>query len=112
LLDINSFFNETIWMDINLISAALSCPKRLAIMTWLKQPADYFPPQVHADLEETGVCGAFLTEKLNVAPATASAHLRILVGAGLVTSTRIGKWTYFKRTDATLLAFSAALAKL
>jgi DNA-binding transcriptional ArsR family regulator len=99
-------------MDMNRISAALACPKRLSIMTWLKAPADHFPPQVHADLKEVGVCGVFFADKLQVTPATASAHLRILLDAGLVGSTRVGKWTYFKRNDAVLQAFSDALAKL
>jgi ArsR family transcriptional regulator len=99
-------------MDINRISSALACPSRLAILRWLKAPAAHFPPQVHADIEAVGVCGVFVAEKLGVVPATASAHLRILVDAGLVGSTRIGKWTYFKRNDAALLAYSAALTEI
>lgn len=59
-----------------------------------------------------GVCGAFIADKLGVTPATASAHLRILADAGLVTPTRLGKYTYFKRNDAALLAFGASLAEL
>lgn len=99
-------------MDINRLSAALACPSRLAILTWLKAPKENFPPQVHADIETVGVCGAFVAEKLGVTPATASAHLRILVDASLVGATRIGKWTYFKRNNATIAEFSAALAQL
>lgn len=99
-------------MDINRVSAALACPKRLAIVQWLKAPTDHFPAQVHGDMLEVGVCGAFFAEKLGVTPATASAHLRILVDARLIGSTRIGKWTYFKRIDAALLEFSEALAAL
>jgi DNA-binding transcriptional ArsR family regulator len=82
------------------------------MLQWLKAPTDHFPPQVHADMQEVGVCGAFFAEKLGVTPATASAHLRILVDAGLIESTRIGKWTYFKRNNTALLAFSHALAEL
>lgn len=99
-------------MDINRVSAALACPSRLAILQWLKAPASYFPRQVHADIEEVGVCGAFFADKLKVTPATASAHLRILLDTGLIESARIGKWTYFKRNDATLLAFSKLLAEI
>jgi DNA-binding transcriptional ArsR family regulator len=99
-------------VDINKLSSAFACPSRLAIIRWLKSPSDHFPPQVHADINTIGVCGAFFADKLGVTPATASAHLRILVDAGLVTSTRIGKWTYFKRDDKTLAAFSASLAEL
>lgn len=99
-------------MDINKLSAALACPSRLAMIRWLKTPGDHFPPQVHADMDAVGVCGAFIAEKLGVTPPTASAHLRILVDAGLLTSTRIGKWTYFKRNDAALQAYRACLAEL
>ena len=99
-------------MNINKLSSALACPSRLAIICWLKSPAEHFPPQVHADFNAVGVCGAFFAEKLGVTAATASAHLRILVDVGLVSSTRIGKWTYFKRNDETLAAFSASLTNL
>lgn len=99
-------------MDINRLSSAFACPSRLAIIRWLKSPAENFPPQVHADIDAVGVCGAFFAEKLGVTAPTASAHLRILVDAGLVSSTRIGKWTYFKRNSETLAAFSASLAEL
>lgn len=99
-------------MNINKLSQALACPSRLAMIRWLKAPSEHFPAQVHADIETVGVCGAFLAEKLGVAPATASAHLRILADAGLVTSTRIGKYTYFKRNDAALQAYRVSLAEL
>ncbi len=99
-------------MSINRLSAALACPSRLSIIRWLKSPAKHFPPQVHADIDAVGVCGSFFADKLGVTAATASAHLRILVDAGLISSIRMGKWTYFKRNDATLAAFSASLAEL
>lgn len=59
----------------------------------------HFPPQVHADVDQVGVCGVFIARKLNVSPATASVHMKLLVDAGLVTTCRIGKWTYFKRCE-------------
>lgn len=99
-------------VDISRLSSALACPSRLAIIQWLKSPSEHFPPQLHADIKDVGVCGSFLADKLGVAPATASAHLRILVDAGLICSTRIGKWTYFKRRNETLAAFSAALIEI
>jgi DNA-binding transcriptional ArsR family regulator len=99
-------------MDINRVAAALACPSRLAIIQWLRAPVVHFPPQVHADMDEVGVCGAFFADKLKVTPATASAHLRILIDAGLIESTRIGKWTYFKRKNEALLEFSNSLAEI
>lgn len=99
-------------MDINRLSSALACPSRLAIIRWLKSPSEHFPPQLHADINSVGVCGAFFADKLSVTPATASAHLRILVDVGFVSSTRIGKWTYFKRNNQALAEFGASLAEL
>lgn len=99
-------------MNINRLAAALSCPSRLAILQWLKSPSAHFPDQAHADIETVGVCGAFVADKLRISPASASAHLRILADAGFVTSTRIGKWTYFKRSESALDEFSRAIAGL
>lgn len=99
-------------MDLHKLSSALASPGRLAIIGWLKSPADHFPPQIHADINEVGVCGVYIAEKLGVTPPTASAHLRILVDAGLITSTRIGKWTYFRRNSETLATFSERLRDL
>nr|WP_198534004.1 helix-turn-helix domain-containing protein [Aquidulcibacter paucihalophilus] len=99
-------------MEIRKLASALSSASRLSIMTWLKSPCDHFPPQVHADLVKDGVCGVFIAEKLGMTPATASAHLSVLVEAGLVTSKRLGKWTYFKRNEASLQAFSQSIADL
>ena len=93
-------------------AAALSSPNRVMIVRWLKTPRVHFPPQIHADIDDVGVCGAFIAEKLGVTPATASVHLRVLVDAGLLISTRQGKWTYFKRNEAGLTAFGRAIAEL
>jgi DNA-binding transcriptional ArsR family regulator len=36
----------------------------------------------------------FIAEKLRVAAPTATRHLQVLSGAGLVTARRIGQWTF------------------
>ena len=92
--------------------AALAHPGRLSVMRWLADPTRHFPPQVHADPVAVGVCGVFIAEKLDVTPATASAHMKVLVDSGLVTAKRIGKWTYFKRSDAGLAALIRILKEL
>ena len=38
-------------------------------------------------------------EKLGVSAPTASEHLRILTAAGLLRSTRIKKWTFYRRNE-------------
>ena len=99
-------------MDDTTRLSALANPSRLAIMRWLKEPRRHFPPQVHADIEEVGVCCTFITEKLGIAPATTTRHMRVLADAGFVRATRIGKFTYFKRVDAALRRLGRELAQL
>jgi DNA-binding transcriptional ArsR family regulator len=93
-------------------SHALSCDKRHCILVWLKDPAAHFPPQVHGDIVEDGVCGVYIAEKLAVSRPTASVHLNLLADAGFVRAKRIGKYTYFRRVDAALAAFSRDLMAL
>lgn len=78
---------------------ALANEKRLQILSWLKQPREYFPPQVDGDLVRDGVCGVFIADKLGVSQPTASEHLRVLVQAGLIRAKRIKQWTFYKRDE-------------
>ena len=83
---------------------ALASPKRLQILEWLKDPRAHFPPQRDGDLVEDGVCVIFIAEKLGVAQPTATAHLKALARAGLVTSKRMAGWTFYKRDDKAIAA--------
>ena len=82
--------------------AALASPKRLRILEWLKDPRVNFPPQRDGDLVEDGVCVVFIADKLGVAQPTATTHLQTLARAGLVTSKRVGQWTFYKRDEAAI----------
>jgi len=99
-------------MDDVIRISALANVSRLAVIRWLKEPKRHFPRQLHADIEITGVCCTFITEKLGIAPATTTRHMRILADAGLVRATRIGKYTYYKRIDAALKRLGRDLAAL
>ena len=79
--------------------SALASPKRLQILEWLKDPVAHFPPQRDGDLVKDGVCVAFIADKLGVAQPTATTHLQALARAGLVTSKRLGQWTFYKRDE-------------
>jgi ArsR family transcriptional regulator len=81
------------------IFKALSNETRLQILEWLKEPEKHFSPQEVSDFQKAGVCVTQFHEKLNVTQSTASQHLSILHRAGLVTTTRHGKWTYYKRNE-------------
>ena len=45
-------------------------------------------------------------KKLNMTQSTVSHYLMILERAGLLISTRIGKWTYYKRNEEVIKKFS------
>ncbi len=78
---------------------ALASERRLQILEWLKRPRKHFPPQVDGDLVKDGVCGALIARKLGVSQPTASEHLKILVGAGLLQAKRLKQWTFYKRDE-------------
>lgn len=78
---------------------ALGSEKRLAILSWLRDPVLHFPPQRDGDLVEDGVCVVFIAEKLGVAAPTATSHLQVLARLGLVTAKRAGGWTFYKRNE-------------
>jgi ArsR family transcriptional regulator len=86
-------------MNLEAALAALSSPRRLNILGWLKDPRAHFPPQVYGDLLKDGVCGVFIARKMRVSQPTASEHLKILQQAGLVRGKRIKQWTFYRRDE-------------
>ncbi len=94
--------------DLALVFQALSNPTRLAILKWLREPGT-FPPQ-DRPAEEVGVCLKHLQARAGVSQSTASQYLAILQRADLVTSTRIGQWTHYKRNEETLARLAEHIA--
>jgi ArsR family transcriptional regulator len=77
---------------------ALSNPTRLQILRWLGDPEANFDPQ-DEPAAEVGVCVKQIQAKAGISQSTASQFMGVLQRAGLVSSRRIGRWTYFKRED-------------
>jgi DNA-binding transcriptional ArsR family regulator len=92
-------------VDVAGVFKALASPKRLQILEWLRDPVAHFPPQRDGDLVDDGVCVIFIADKLGVTQPTATTHLQALARAGLVTSKRVGQWTFYKRDEAAIRAF-------
>jgi DNA-binding transcriptional ArsR family regulator len=92
-------------VDVAEVFKALASPKRLQILEWLRDPVAHFPPQRDGDLVDDGVCVIFIADKLGVTQPTATTHLQALARAGLVTSKRVGQWTFYKRDEAAIRAF-------
>jgi DNA-binding transcriptional ArsR family regulator len=93
------------------VLSVLASPKRLQVLQWLKDPRSHFPPQRDGDLVDDGVCVVFIARKLGVAQPTATTHLQALARAGLVTSKRIGQWTFYKRDEAALAALKHSIVR-
>ncbi len=94
-------------MDIDAIHKALANPVRREILTWLKDPAHYFPAQAHS--LGNGVCAGQIDERCGLSQSTVSAHLATLQKAGLISSTRVGQWIFFRRNEDVIQAFVAQM---
>ncbi|MBW4818406.1 ArsR family transcriptional regulator [Rhodococcus qingshengii] len=90
---------------------ALNNPTRLAILGWLKDPRKNFPEQ-EIDPEQVGVCVSIIQERVGLSQSTVSLYLAALQRAQLVTSQRIGSWTYYKRDEKNIAAFLETLHTL
>lgn len=99
-------------MSIEVIEAlkALDNPTRLAILTLLKNPRKNFPEQ-EADPEERGVCVSIIQDRVGLSQSTVSNYLAALQRARLVSSQRIGPWTYYKRDEKNIAQLLEVLAK-
>jgi DNA-binding transcriptional ArsR family regulator len=96
-------------VDLADIFKALASDRRLQILHWLKDPPAHFAPQKDGDLLKDGVCGLLIAEKLGLAQATLSEHMRILTQAGLVKSRRIKQWTFYSRDEAAIREVKARI---
>jgi ArsR family transcriptional regulator len=86
-------------MQVQNALKALASERRLQILEWLKDPRAHFRPQLDGDLVEDGVCAVLIAEKLGIAQATLSEHMRVLVQAGLVSHKRIKQWIFYRRNE-------------
>lgn len=90
-------------IDVDEIIKALANPVRREILQWLKTPEAYFADQDHP--LEIGVCAGQIDQRTGLSQSTVSAHLRTLQHAGLISSKKVGQWSFFKRNEATIQAF-------
>jgi DNA-binding transcriptional ArsR family regulator len=89
---------------------ALSNPVRLQVLSWLREPERHFSLEgAIADPTEVGVCVSHIQAKVGLAQSTVSAYMAELERAGLVRSTRVGKWTHYKRDEHRIAELVAAL---
>lgn len=82
--------------DANLIHKALANPFRRDVLAWLKTPCEAF---------RHGVPSNAIHARSSLSQSTVSAHIAVLIEAGLVVSTRVGQFTLLSRDEAVIAAF-------
>jgi DNA-binding transcriptional ArsR family regulator len=93
-------------INVTDVLKAINNPVRLDILRWLKSPSTNFDVEnqlVDADID--GVCVSIIQEKAQLSQSTVSSYLATLQRAQLVTSKRIGPWTYYQRDEQHIAAF-------
>lgn len=86
--------------DMLEVFKALSNPVRLQLLKWLREPEKNFPVESGiADPYTVGVCVSHIQARTGLAQSTISAYMAVLERAGLVRSTRVGKWTHYRRNE-------------
>lgn len=86
-------------MNVVEINKVLANEVRLNILKWLREPETHFPPHKELGHFNDGVCVQYIGDKAGLSPSTTSHYLSMMQRAGLVTPTRHGKWTYYKRDE-------------
>lgn len=85
---------------------ALNNRTRLDILRWLKDPKRHFDLSDQLiDAEEFGVCVSIIQQRSGLSQSTISSYLSVLQRAGLLTSSRNGTWTYYKRNEKVIAEF-------
>ncbi|MFE9328568.1 ArsR/SmtB family transcription factor [Nocardia sp. NPDC052278] len=98
-------------MDVLDECKALANETRLRILAWLKDPDANFPARGDAT-GELGVCVGLIQQKAGTSASTISAHLAILQRAGFLCATKRGQWTYYRRDEARIRAFTEELNRV
>lgn len=97
-------------MNLDLPLRALDNVHRRAVLSAMRDPRKHFPPIGGTDPLVDGVCVAQISEFLGVNQSTASAYMKLLLDAGLVSAERVGKYTRYKRDKSAIEAMAQALA--
>lgn len=102
-------------VDVGEICKVLANPTRLRILELLKDPQAHFDRQKYTahglDIND-GVCVQDLQNATGLSQSVTSTFLKGMQAAGLLTSHRAGRWTYYRRNEEALRAFADAVRGL
>lgn len=78
----------------------LANPTRMAVLMWLKNPDEAFAGYVQLyPFDQYGVCASLIQDKAGLSQPATSLCLKALQSAGLVETSKVGKWTYYRRAE-------------
>ncbi|ASK29375.1 transcriptional regulator [Chryseobacterium sp. T16E-39] len=87
-------------MQLLEVIKSLSNETRLNILTWLKDPFAHFPEEELSEYTpELGVCVSDIAKKAGMSVPTVSDYLKTMSASNILTATRKGQWTYYKRNE-------------
>jgi len=101
-------------MEPSVIYQALSNDTRRQILSWLKNPENFFDDRPYIEHEisfQVGVCVGDIQLKTGLAQSVISSYLLMMKKAGLLESERIGKWTFYRRNEKTIQEFAEYVQK-
>lgn len=90
------------------VFGALANEHRQRILKSLREPELHYVPNEGMELA-AGVCVSQVSSFLGITQSTASHYLAVLRDAGLLTSERLGKFTYYRRDETALQALAEAI---
>lgn len=87
-------------------------PTRVAVLKWLKNPAEAFADyQQLYSFEQYGVCASLIQDKAGLSQPATSLCLKALQEAGLVDATKVGKWTYYRRCEPRIQEITSSVSR-
>jgi ArsR family transcriptional regulator len=99
-------------MDLVAVFKALANQTRLNMIKWLKDPHVYFPAEeLGPETDELGVCVSDIARKAGLTQSTTSDYLNTLQNCKLVTASRRGQWTYYKRNEEAIKQLASLLER-
>ncbi|MDD2054275.1 winged helix-turn-helix domain-containing protein [Pseudomonas putida] len=91
--------------ELNEALKVLSSPNRREILALLKDPDQSFAGLTQLyDFAVYGVCASLIQERAGLSQPATSLCLKALLDIGFVKASKVGKWTYYQRSEASLVS--------
>lgn len=90
--------------ELNEALKVLCSPNRREILALLKDPCQSFAGLTQLyDFQVYGVCASLIQERAGLSQPATSLCLKALLDIGFVKANKVGKWTYYLRSEEALI---------